>query len=229
MAIARVQVATGGGDAGQPATVTAVFGGSVTSGNLLIVLIRDNGDTVTGISDTLSTSYTLAGKEVAINPAMYIYSGVASSTGANTVSVTFSGNAYVWVYGIEVSGCATVSPLDAFDGFSTASAATDLTTDPITTSQSDTYIVMGASQGTFTVFSAGADFTLVDGTIPTNANDFGGVEEYIPGSVKTTYTPHLTSNTSAAYTAVVAAFKGAAAAGPSVPVLMNHYRQQRNG
>lgn len=206
----REQTAMGGGDASQGSSVTAVFGSNVTSGNLIVCGIRNQSNTLSSVSDSLGTSFSSIGPVgVAQAAVLWIYYGSATSTGANTVTTSWSSTNYVWVYCVEVSGMATSSQLDTSDTQTFASGVTDITTDPITTTQAKTYVMMIANQAGFASYTAGTDFTLVDGTIPTNAQNFGGVEQYIPGAVLNSYTPHITSSSSAAAgSAIVAAFKG---------------------
>lgn len=208
--ISRVQSAQGGGDGDQGTSVAPAFGSNVTSGNLIVCAIRNGGNTLTSITDSLSTTYTQAATiNNGGNSYLWIYYGSATSTGANTVTTSWSSTSYVWVHCVELAGMATSSQLDTSDTQTFAIGTTDITTDAITTSQAKTYVMMIATQNGFATYTAGTDFTLVDGTIPTNTNNFGGVEEYIPGVTLTTYTPHFTSSSSAtAGSAIVAAFKG---------------------
>lgn len=227
MAITRVQTAIGGGDGNQGTSVAAVFGSNVTSGNVIIVGIRNTGDTLTGVTDTRSTTYTLVGAvSVGSNdPKVWLYKGVLGSSGANTVTTAWSATSFPWVFAIEVSGLTgVVNTSDTQQ----VTGTTDLTTDAITTTVADTYIVMLASQPAFTTYTAGATFTLIDGTMPTNPNDFGGVQERILTATVSGFVPHFTSGSSNDAPVIVAAFEGSGGGGgSSVPKLMNQYRRRR--
>lgn len=230
MAITRVQVKTGGGDSDQGTSIsTGNFGSSVTSGNTIIVFIRQSTDTVTGVpTDTLFTTYTLAKKQAGPgNNTMYIYYGVLASSGTNAVAVPFSVTNYAWVYAIEVSGL-SATPLDQADGKTgTIPGGGDCVTNAITTTQDDEYVVLGVSEDAFGTYTAGTDFSLVDGTIPTNAANFGGVEERITSSALSSYVAHITSVSGAGngYFLAFATFKGAAGGGASIVPLIMHHRK----
>lgn len=209
MAISRVQFAVGGGDASQGTSVGATFGSNVTAGSLIVVGIR-NETLPTGISDSLGTSYSVAVTDdgtLAGVVRMRMYYGIAPSSGANTVTLTFSATNYVFVAAVEVSGITGTSPLDA-TGQISGGATADVTIAGISTVQADEYVCMMASANTFVTYTAGTDFTLVDGTIPTNSNNFGGVQEYITSGTLSSYTAHFTPNASVAPIAVLATFKG---------------------
>lgn len=210
--ISRVQTAQAGGDGSQGTSIAPVFGSNVVAGNYGIVCTRNGGNTLTGITDSLSTTYTQVGSISAGADTIWMHYGKFPSSGANTVTAAFSATSYVWVFALEVSGLAASSVLDTFDTQG-PSGTTDLTTDPITTSQAEEYLLLCASQTSLATYTAGADFTLVDGTIPTNAENFGGVEERILSSTLSSYTPHFTSSNTTSAIVIAAAFKGAGGGG----------------
>lgn len=217
MAITRVQFKVGGGDASQGTSVaTGNFGSSCTSGNYILVAIRNATNSLTGISDTLSTSYASAVSKNTQNPNLWLYYGILTGSGTNSVTCTFSSTSYVWVFGIEVSGLASSSALDITDSH-TGTGVTDIVSGSLTTNQADEYVMYAVSQNNFAIYTAGTSFTIVDGTVPTNANDFGGVQEWITSSALSAVTAHITSNDTNDNTVVVATFKGAAAGGATTP------------
>ena len=59
-----------------------------------------------------------------------------------------------------------------------------------------TALVLGASQPAFATYSAGTDFTLIDGTLGSGGN-IGGAEDYIPAGTLSSYVAHITSDASA--------------------------------
>jgi hypothetical protein len=220
MAIARVQTTVGGGDGSQGTSLaTSNFGSSCTSGNYIIVCVRNgtSGDELTGVTDTLGTSYSEAIKDSGQDPSLYIYYGKLTSSGTNAVTGAFGVSAnYAFVYAIEVSGLAASSALDATNA-NTGSGVTDLTSGAFSTAQADEYVLLLASQNNLYTYTVGADFTLVDGSIPTNPGDFGGIEERITSSTLSSYTAHITSSGSGSYVVLVATFKGAASGSTPSP------------
>ena len=221
MAIAYVQhVNAGTGSTSVSSLTTANFGSSVGSGSLITVVIRAaNAATVSSVTDTLGTTY---GADVTDNdqdPAMFIWSGITSSGGTNAVTVTFgaSGN-FRWCDAIEVTGIATTTPLETTE-FKNGTGVTDLVLDAITTTQADQFIVAGFGQNAFADYTVGADFTLIDGTIPDSeapGAQFGGTQYRITVSALSSYVTHMTSTSSGNYTGVLATYKGAAAGGTAV-------------
>jgi hypothetical protein len=213
-----------GGNASQGTSITPTFGSNVTSGNGVIVLIRDGsvGGYATGVTDDRSTSYTRRtfGQDSALTTNLEIYSGVLGSSGANTVTVTFSGTDYVAVCIIEVTG---IDGADFFEAAVTGngSGTTDNTVGGLTTAAAEAYVVCGASEPAFNSYTAGTDYTLLDGTIPTNPNDFFGVQEYIPAGTLSSYTSHITASTSGTYVMSCAAFNAGSGGGspPATPKL----------
>jgi hypothetical protein len=200
--VGRVQAAFGGGDADPaPGTgiISAAFGSPCTAGNWIIAIGRNGSvaDVWDGVpEDLLGTIYTPAVEQDGDSPGltqMNIWYGKLTSSGNNTVSNAAFGRNYIWLAAIEVSGLVPTSPLNAADKANSAGGTTDLTGAPITTTQPNTYVVVGVSQPAFATYTAGAGFTLVNGSIPTNPNNFGGVEDLIATGVLSSVTPHFTS------------------------------------
>jgi hypothetical protein len=211
MAIARVQVTSTGVEGSALTTLTtANFASGVTSGNYVIVGIRTSTNIdLVSVADTLLSSYSLAIADFSSDPAMHIYYAKLASSGTNAVTgVWGAGIGYAWVFAIEVSGLAASSVLDAVDEKS-GTGVTDLVSDAISTAQADEYVVAFGSQNNFAAYTAGTDFTIVDGTIPdATGNKFGGCEERITSGTLSSYTVHLTSDVTNNYRMVVATFKG---------------------
>lgn len=203
----RVQTAQAGGDGGQGLSVQAAFGSNVAAGNYGICGVRNGGDHLIGITDSIGTAYTQVSKLANGGATLWLYYGKFGAAGANTVTTSWASTSSVWLSCLEVSGLAAASVLDTFDA-QAVGGGTDLTTDAITTTQSDEYVVLFVSQEGLGTYSAGADFTLVDGTIPTNPSNFGGVQDRVTSSFLSSYTPHITSTTTSVGVAIVAAFRG---------------------
>src|SRR5258708_6296277 len=117
MAWANVQNTVGNPVA---ATTTALaFGSSVTSGNLLVVSFTtvDTTNTVSSVTDTVGSTWALASGPIVANSTQtsWIYYALANASGANTVTVHWSGTATAPnIFVAEFSGNATSSPRDKF-------------------------------------------------------------------------------------------------------------------
>ncbi len=209
MAITRVQVSSGGGDGNQGNSIPAVFGSSVTSGNLLIAIARDSNLFSITIADTVGTNYQVAASNLSRDPALVMWWGFAPSSGANTVTLTYPTfpSDYPWLYLIELSGnwASAGSVVNAADD-ELGTGVTDIVAGAISTTCPTGYFVVGVGQSGLGTYTAGTDFTLVDGTIPTNPSNFGGVEERILSSTLSTYVAHITSSITSNYTLVAAVF-----------------------
>lgn len=217
----RVQdVATGNTGGSAPA---ATFVSSVTSGNTVLCFIRlaSLGSAPSSVTDTQSNSYSLLKSATSADPNVYCYGAFNVNGGSSfTVTANGAGSGYTYSYCVEYSGVSGTSP-DATDN-GTGSGVTDLVSSGITTTDATDLIVAFASQSNFATYTAGADYTLVNGSI-TSA---GGFEEYAPGATKSGYVTHLTSNITNQYALVVIALKGTSGGGggsatiamPSMPL-----------
>lgn len=92
------------------------FTSNVTQGNLLVVFIVNLSANVTGISDTLGTTWINAVNVNSGVPRCYIFYGVARSSGANTVTYTGAAGNRVMAL-IEYSGRFLTAPLDAVNRY----------------------------------------------------------------------------------------------------------------
>ena len=190
---------------------------AATNGNAIVVFIRSGGAggslNVTSVTDTAGNTYTQRVTNFDRDPSMWVY--VAKNiTGhaTNVVTVNISGTtSYTWAFAVEYAGV-DADPEDVYPS-NDDTAATDLVTNSITTNFHEEVVVLGGSQDTLSTFTAGTDFTLIDGAIGnvTLGGTFGGVEEYITGSALGGYTGHMTSDTSAQYCIVGVTLKQAGA------------------
>jgi hypothetical protein len=195
---------------------------SLTAGNLSVVFIRTSHPaTLNTVVDTAGNVYTLATSYVAADPHLYVYycencAGHAS----NQVTVTLSaGQTFWWVMALQYSGVATAGSLDIAITVRDATALADIASASFSTAVPNELVLMAASVGGFSSFTAGADFTLIDGQIGTT-NFFGGIEEYITRTKLSSYVAHFTNSApggGVGDTAIVVSFKPAAA-GPSAGV-----------
>lgn len=90
--------------------ISVTFTDNVVSGNVVVVGAEGYPQTVTSISDSLLSSYSLAETtSTPVSSNLYIYYATLTASGADTVTVTFSAgstpSAYVFIY--EVSGVTT--------------------------------------------------------------------------------------------------------------------------
>jgi hypothetical protein len=200
MAITRVQTTYKAKD-GVALTTLATSSITTTTGNTLIVCTRTGvplPTTVTSISDGTNT-FTKAVE-------------VTGVSGAITVTFANSSN-YGWIYVAEYSGLDKTAPLDA-SGSGTnngAGGTTNLTSSAFSTAVAGELVFLGAGQNNFDTYTAGTDFTLIEGSIHDASGNYGGVEQYIPAGTLSSYTAHITATGTDQYTVVWASFQPAVA------------------
>lgn len=228
MAITRVQWAEGGDDAADGTSIATSPAFSASAGNAMVVIVRayqgGAGQDVTSIVDTAGNTYTVQAKYRGSDPYMWVASAEnITAHASNIVTANFdSGLQYRWIVAIEYAGVATAGSFDLANT-NNQGAATDLVSTSFSTAMTDEVVVMGASQNTFTTFSAGTDFTLLSGTLG-GASNYGGVEEYITTSQLSSYTAHITSDTSAQYTTIWIALKPQVGAAPQLRTVRSSMR-----
>lgn len=154
-AYAAISVVQSKGDctAANFTSTTCAFPSNVTSGNVLVACGANwNGNNMSGMAatDSLSTNYAeIVGAATTSGVAIktWFAYGVATSSGANTITQTPSGG--VGWYGswgiLELSGVDTTTPLDVDGGNSTGTGTT--VSDGITTSAADTIVLACMSHG----------------------------------------------------------------------------------
>lgn len=220
MPIARVTTAKAE-PASEPAQASIATGAfNAATGNLIVVFIRLGGEgAFSSISDTAGNTYVEAISDITQDPRLYCYYAKNITGNANNVvTVNFSPSGmYSWAYAVQYSGADTISPLNVIEA-KTGIGVTDIVADAITTTVDGEVVVAATSQNNFTTYTAGADFTLLDGNIgDSSGNNFGGVQEYIPAGTLSNYVTHITSGVINPYTILVVSFKPAAAGGqPSI-------------
>lgn len=219
-AIARVQTTklasprVAGDGAGNMTTPT--FGSNTTTGNTIVVAIRCAGingvtetpGTPSGVTDSAGNTYTLRVSDVTQDPNMFIYS-CDNITGGASVTVTAAmpdPDNFAWIAAVEYSGLATSSALDTTD-HKTGTGVTDIVGNAITAAQASELVFCAVSQNNVTTYTAGTDFTLIDGAICSA----GGIQEYLTSGTLSSYVPHITSGVTNNYTLVTASFKAPAA------------------
>lgn len=114
--------ANGSGFSSGHATAPLAYSGSVTAGNLLVVVVATFGPLTITVADSQGNSFTQAGGTYsnASSAGLSVWYGFAGSTGGNTVTVSGLAGQPASVCLLEYSGAAA-SPLD---GFAKASGST---------------------------------------------------------------------------------------------------------
>ncbi len=227
-AITRAQYKYGGTGSSSATTVaTGNFAGSVTSGNLIVVFVRAANGIPTGVTDTLGNTYTNHDDDTGVDPNMSVWSAVSTSSGTNSVTGTWSGTGnYRFVVAVEYAPGANVwsatagTRLDVAGSRQGASGSTDLTTSAFSTAQAESVVVVTASQPSLNGYSAGTDFTLIEGSLGNGAgSNYGAIEEYITGGTLSSYTAHINGSSSASYVIQWAVFRTSTPSG-STPRMM---------
>jgi hypothetical protein len=180
------------------------FTSAVTAGNLLVVAFaRLNSVTVSSVTDTLGTTYSLVGTINGQPNSLAVYAGIAPSSGANTVSVTFAASEdYNTMAVSEFSGAQAVLDGSASTIYGSSSPVTQSV---VTTLPGDLIYVAQAGYHSADTFSAGGGFT-----IGAQANSYDAIcAAYRVCATATTYNPSITISGAGADNApqVAVAFK----------------------
>jgi len=206
-AIARVNTAKAA-NGGTPAASLTTGTFAATAGNLLVVAVRIAGFTSRAptISDTALNTFIPIASVAVRDPSLYLfYAKNINGNAADAVTATFDNIQYDWLYVVQYSGVDPTAPLDV--GGATTDSGTDLITDAFSTAAPGEVVVVFSSQNTISTFTAGADFTLVDGSIGTGIYPYGGAEEYVTDTSLSSYTAHITASVSAPNSIAWASFK----------------------
>lgn len=203
---------------------TLAYPGNVTAGNLLIGagIAWKTGAGVTSISidDTLTTSYTVILSDVVTDGSgemrVFIWYGVATGSGANTVTFGPASNVYCSFSIDEFSG-QHASPLDA----STTTPNTGTSTDPtfsFNTATSDTLIigVFGHGNGSAPSLSVDAPSSQFGESETDNVDMAHSAAFRIISGAAGTYATDWTSSGSVHWAAIAASFAPASAGGSGV-------------
>lgn len=186
---------------------TGAFPGAVTVGNLIVVAVRwfsVDSYAIAGVSGGGVTTFTRRQFYWGSSTGLEVWTGIVTSAVTTAVSVDFTGGVtWGWVKALEYSAGGTWD-YDTGDDNLDLNGTGDLVVGPISTANAEELVVVVGTQVTGgATYTAGADFTLVDGDL----ESMGGIEEYITSGTLTTYTAHLTSSSAAAHFVLAAAFK----------------------
>lgn len=193
---------------------TLAYGSNVVSGNLLIAVVTLFDATlpvITGLTDTVASTWALAqGETEPVNSVRQeVWYAVAGGSGANTVSVAFTGTCTNMRWGVvEASG---VSTLDKMSKNNSSSASTWTSNATTTTAAADEYL-FGALRGGTRVVGLDAGWTLIF--------DVGTarlVAAYQIVTATGTYAYSGTYDLASPYTATITTFQAAAAGGSGSP------------
>lgn len=145
-------------------SLSAAFGSSVSSGEILVAMINDEaGPTSNGftVSDTLSNTWTSAvSRNDGTITVSAIYYATASSSGSDTVTVSFSSSTRYAVLSVwEISGCTTsnlVTSSGSGDGGPFSVTSVNIA--------SNSFALAGAAVDSAGTWSGTSGFTLTTGT-----------------------------------------------------------------
>jgi hypothetical protein len=143
-------------------SATLAFPGSVTAGNLLVIAGFTGGaGSSVAVSDSRSTSYTVASSVVSGGFQIFIAWGVAATTGGCTVTVDPAGTTARLSFVIDEFTGQHATPLDVNGGVATGSDASP--TINITPLVADDLIVgiMAQTSGTTLTLTPGAGYTQI--------------------------------------------------------------------
>ncbi len=189
-------------------SITATYTTAPTAGNLLIAVFGESG------SNNINTP---SGWQVAVvyqntSPGGAIFYKIASGSESTVTVTTTGGSSTSYGMGLqlyEYSGMAATSPLDAVATPSSGSG-TSLTSGSLTTTQACDLLMSGAAINTAATFTWGSSFTeefdFHNGG--TNERSFSGADRAVASTGS--YSSSATASASAAWSALLAAFKMAA-------------------
>ena len=191
------------------ASTTLAYTSNVSANNLLVVVVRsgnDSGSTIT-VTDSIGNTWTKCALNMVVGVGSTQLSyAVASSSAADTVTVTLNSSATMRMAIYEYSGTAATSPLDT-----QANAATGSSTAPASASFTPTanneLVIAFAATNSGDSYSAGTNYTLED-----NPGSKLGVEIWVQGTAAAT-TGNFTLSPSDSWLAGYAVFKPAGGGG----------------
>lgn len=180
------------------------FASAVTSGDLLLTLIRTGGGTPNTPTDTIGTVYRLI-KTVGTNPLWSAWYGIAPATGTNATTVTLTSATYwgfvTWQY--HGQGKAPIG----YNFSTTGTGTTACTLSSITTTSADELLITCVSQSALATYTTADSGTLKDDFV-SGAEHFGATSEYAPGAIVSGYSAAFTSTVTNGYTMLAISITG---------------------
>lgn len=204
---------------------------TVTAGNMLLVLAVGAGSNVASyqlsISDTQGTSFTqaVAGGYESAQFSGHLWAWYAPNItgGADTITLSYpSGTNFIQLHVLEVSGIATVTPLDKTGTNSVSSSTSTTVSTSAAITQSSEYVVGFFNDWTnYATWTAGSGYTTINTFTTQQESKESLVEELnSKAGLSGIQTATATLNFSDTTQGMILAFKAASAA--SVPPPMPH-------
>lgn len=226
--LSSMKIAGGGGggiaevgSGSQRATASALNGGdshtvafpaNITSGNLLVVGgAYWKGATIDSITvtDTRSTTYTVVLDGQSIGWRAFLAYGIASSSGACTVTIDPDGATLYGSSAIdEFSGVNTSTPVDASTQTATGTSTTPSVSITTATTGALIFGVVSGENVSSGGLTPGSGFTQI-GELEDSSNTWDFNAEFKLATSATSYTVDWAKATSAAWSAMAIAFKAA--------------------
>lgn len=191
-----------------------------TTGSTIVMFVRSSSaaSVVDSIVDGAFNSYSLRASDFSTcGFEVWAATNITGFTGTITVGTTASGlSIFEWAYALEYGGDIISAPIDVVSAHAN-SATTDQVSSAFSTAISNEVVIVGAAQNGFSQFTAGTLFTLIEGNIhdPAHPTDyFGGIQEYYPAAVLSSFTAHMSSDTSLTGAVIVISLQGAGVTPP---------------
>lgn len=193
-------------------SLTLTLGAATKAGNLLVVAVTAAGNTTMTITDSGGNAWSNAIGPVynshAVEESAVFYAADAKAT--TTITVSFgTAVAYPALYGYEIAGAATSSPLDVTGSASPTKKATIAVATSASTTTSADFVV--EADGTFAGDALTATGWTVDNTYATS-----GFANSAYQSMTAAQVANFTTTSSDKFEAVIAAFKAAPATAQSL-------------
>lgn len=215
MALVVAHFATGGGNGSAASYTTGNF--SSTTGNLLVVGVRLNGNpatTITSVKNAAGVSFTaiassLDNTNVGQGVQLFYLLNITGNATDNA-TVNFSPNqSFVGICCWEISGADTSSPFDTAVHAVRNSISTTVTSPAFTTAQANEIALVFVGQASGGPWTAGSGYTLDSASFP-NATIACAAEYQIFNSIQTGVTATIVANILGSATITLATFKAAA-------------------
>lgn len=214
MTIGTPVVLGNAGGTADPLVITTSATANVND-TIIVVISGSTGNTVSSVTDSAGNTYVADKTQTGTNQNAFVYRATVTTQLPSGGTITISKGAALatGASAIAVSGCATVSPLDA-----TGSANGNSTTPSAsasTTNANDIVIGMTAYQ-TFTLTQPGGAWNALTGNTSQSSGKVDWAYQIV--SVTGTYTYNPTLDLAAGWADIVVSYK--AAAGGGSPELM---------
>lgn len=215
MAIAFVNSTIASNDSGGTVSSLATVPTSLTTGNLIAVIVRNDTSNATAItiSDTAGNTYTeiISASMDSGDAISFFYCADPTGNSSNIVTANFSPAAsFTAVASLQFSGCNTIAPLDTSASGVVAGTASSVATNTFNTAIANEVVIAGFSVNSLSnTFTPASGYTLAN----TDNGGFVATEYQIFNSIQSGITAGASFNgTAGKWEIVAAAFKAAQAA-----------------